>query len=109
MKLSDIRDALLEVIPDVFHYEAYAKPNKYIVWAEDTEADAGYGDNKKTTQIIQGTIDYFTKEECDSNVKSIQEKLNSIDVTWRLNSIQHEEKTKYIHYEWVFELIGELI
>jgi hypothetical protein len=109
MKLSDIRDALLEVIPDVFHYEAYAKPNKYIVWAEDTEAYAGYGDNKKTTQVIQGTIDYFTKEEYDSNVKLIQEKLNSIELAWSLNSIQYEEDTKFIHYEWVFELIGELI
>jgi hypothetical protein len=26
-----------------------------------------------------------------------------------LNSIQYEEDTKFIHYEWVFELIGELI
>jgi len=109
MKLSDIRDALLEVIPDVFHYEAWAKPDKYIVWAEDNESDADHGDNKKIMQIIQGTIDYFTKTEYDSNVKLIQEKLNYIDVAWRLNSIQHEEDTGYIHYEWVFEFVGELV
>ncbi len=109
MKLSDIRDALLEVIPDVFHYEAWAKPDKYIVWAEDTESDAGYGDNKKTTQVIQGTIDYFTKTEYDPNFELIQVKLNSIDIAWRLNSIQYEDETKFIHYEWVFEFIGELI
>lgn len=109
MKLSDLRDALLEVIPDVFHYEAWAKPDKYIVWAEDTESNASYADNHKTDQVIQGTIDYFTKTEFDNIVVLIQQKLNSIDVAWQLGSIQHEEDTGYIHYEWVFELEGELI
>lgn len=109
MKLSNIRDALFEVLPDVFHYSAKGKKNKYIVWAEDNEADAGYGDNKKTTQVIQGTIDYYTKEEYDPNVRLIQVKLNSIEVAWRLNSIQYEEDTKFIHYEWIFEFVGELV
>ena len=109
MKLSDLRDALLEVVPDVFHYEAWAKPNKYIVWAEDTELDSLNADDQKEEQVIQGTIDYFTKIEYDTNVKLIQEKLNSTEISWRLNSIQYEEDTKFIHYEWLFELIGELI
>jgi len=109
MKLCEIRDALLEVTHDTFHYEATHKPDKYIVWAEDTESNSGHGDNKKTTQIIQGTIDYFTREEFDITVVLIQRKLNSIGVSWRLNSIDYEEKTKYIHYEWVFSFVGELI
>lgn len=109
MKLSDLRDVLLEVLPDVFHYEAWAKPDKYIVWAEDNEARSLNADNQKDEQVIEGTIDYFTKEEYDSNVKAIQQKLNSIDLAWQLSSIQHEKDTGYIHYEWVFELEGELI
>ena len=63
MKLTDIRDALLEIIPDVFHYEAWAKPDKYIVWAEDTEADSLNSDDRKEEQVLQGTIDYFTLTE----------------------------------------------
>jgi hypothetical protein len=109
MKLSDLRDALLEVIPDVFHYEAKGKPDKYIVWAEDGEADSLEADDQKDEQAIQGTIDYFTKTEYDPNVGLIQKKLNSLDLSWRLNSVQHEDETKYIHYEWVFEFVGELI
>jgi len=109
MKLSDLRDALLEVIPDVFHYEAKGKPDKYIVWAENGEADSLEADDQKDEQVIEGTIDYFTKTEYDPNVKAIQQKLNSINVAWRLNSIQHEEDTGYIHYEWVFEFEGELM
>jgi len=105
MKLSDIRDALLQVLPDVFHYEAWAKPDKYIVWAEDTEADSLNADDKKEEQVLQGTIDYFTKTEYDPNFDLIQEKLNSVDLAWRLNSIQHEEETGYIHYEWIWEMI----
>ncbi len=109
MKLSDLRDALLQVLPDVFHYEAWAKPDKYIVWAEDTEADSLNSDDRKEEQVLQGTIDYFTLTEFDNTIALIQEKLNSIEIGWRLNSIQHEEETGYIHYEWVFEFIGELV
>ena len=109
MKLTDLRDALLEVTQDTFHYEATHKPDKYIVWAEDTEADSLNADDRKEEQVIQGTIDYFTKTEYDANVKLIQEKLNSIEISWRLNSIQYEEDTKFIHYEWIFELEGGLV
>lgn len=109
MKLTDLRDALLEVTEYTFHYEATHKPDKYIVWAEDGEADSINADNHKTEQVLQGTIDYFTKTEYDPNFGLIQAKLNSIDISWLLNFVQYEEDTGYIHYEWVFEIEGELI
>ena len=107
MKLSDLKDLLLTIGVDVFHYYATQpqQSDKYIVWAEDGEADSTSGDNKKIDQVLQGTIDYFTKTEFDPNVEVIQEKLNSAEISWRLNSIQYEEDTGYIHYEWVWELI----
>jgi len=105
MKLSDLRDLLLTVSTDVFHYSALQKPDKYIVWAEDGEAGSINADDSKEDQVIQGNIDYFTKTEFDTNFDLIQEKLNSADLSWRLNSIQYEEETGYIHYEWVFEVV----
>lgn len=105
MKLTDLRDLLLTIGVDVFHYYATQQSDNYIVWAEDGEADSTNGDNQKTDQVIQGTIDYFTNEEFDPNVEAIQEKLNAAEISWRLNSIQYEEDTGYIHYEWVWELI----
>jgi hypothetical protein len=109
MKLTDLRDLLLTVFSSlgvpVFHYYATQQSDKYIVWAEDGEADSTSGDNKKIDQVLQGTIDYFTKTEFDPNFQVIQEKLNSAEISWRLNSIQYEEDTGYIHYEWVWELI----
>lgn len=105
MQLSDLRDLLLTVTPNTFHYYATRQPDSYIVWAEDGEAAASYVDNYKDNQAIQGTIDYFTKMEFDPNFKLIQDKLNSVEITWRLNSIQYEEETGYIHYEWVWEMV----
>lgn len=105
MKLSDLRDLLLTITTDTFHYYAHKKPDKYIVWAEDTEANAGHADNHKTNQVLQGVIDYFTKMEFDPNFDLIQEKLNTVDLAWSLNSIQFEELTGYIHYEWIWEMV----
>ncbi len=105
MQLVDLGNILSTVVPNTFHYKAFKKSDKYIVWAEDGEAGAGYADNHKTNQVIQGTIDYFTKTEFDPNFELLQAKLNSIDISWRLNSIQHEEDTGYIHYEWIWEWI----
>lgn len=104
MKLTDLRDALVDTEIPVYHFEAYKQSDKYIVWAEDGEAGATYADNKMVSQRLEGTIDYYTKDEFDGNFDLIQEKLNSLDIAWKLNSIQHEEDTKYIHYEWVWEM-----
>ncbi|AKL96625.1 hypothetical protein CACET_c31810 [Clostridium aceticum] len=105
MTLVELRDLLLTIGVPAYHFEAHKEKGNYIVWAEDGQGDSGYADNRMTTQVIQGTIDYYTKTEFDPVFKQIQEKLNSVDIAWRLNSIQHEENTGYIHYEWVWEMV----
>ena len=103
-KIQKIRDLMLTVTPNTYHYNATEKMDKYIVWAEDMEADSQAGDNKKICQSIQGTIDYFTKQEFDPNVDKIQQVLNDGEIPWRLNFVQYEDETQYIHYEWVWEI-----
>lgn len=105
MNLMNLRDALVSIGKPVFHYEAYKQSDQYLIWAEDGEGKSGHADNHKTTKVTQGTIDYFTKTEYDSTVGDIEEKLNSIDIAWKLNSIQHEKETGFIHYEWVWEMV----
>ena len=102
-KIYRIRDALLTVSKDVYHFEALKKKDKYIVWAEDGEGNSGHADNKKN-QTIQGTIDYFTKDDADSAVEEIQEALEFHEISYKLNSVQYEEETEYIHYEWIWEV-----
>ncbi len=106
MTLQAIKNLLLTVTDNVYHYHAWEQPDKYIVWAEDSEGNSLHADNQKQVQVIQGTIDYFTKDEGDINVELIQKAMNDNEISCRLNSIQYEEGTDYIHYEWVFEVEG---
>jgi len=111
MKLLRLGDLLKTIGPPVFHYspgdeDERENLDQYIVWAEDGEGGSIHADDSKTEQSIQGTIDYFTRDEFDPIFNLIQEKLNSADdIAWRLNSIQYEEDTGYIHYEWVWEMV----
>lgn len=104
-KLKKIEDILLELDPEnVFHYHAKDRTDKYIVWAEDSEGSSVEGDDQKINQSIQGTIDYFTKEDGDPMVDKIQGALTAACISFYLDSVQHEEETDLIHYEWIWEV-----
>lgn len=103
-KIKIIRDTLLKVSDNVGHYEAVKKTDQYIVWAEDSEGSSVEGDDQKANQSIQGTIDYFTKKDMDEKVDEIQAALTNACISFYLNSVQYEDETGYIHYEWVFEV-----
>jgi len=105
MELIDIKNALLTIDVPVFHYHAKTKENKYIVWAEEGEGKSLSAGNKKQVQTKTGTIDYFTKEEYDSNFDAIQNSLNVLEIGWYWNSTQYEKDTEYIHHEWVWEML----
>lgn len=104
-KINIIRDALLNVSNSVWHYEAAEQTEKYIVWAEDGEGNSLHAGNQKTEQVIQGTIDYFTKEEGDLTVDKIENALSIDEISFYLNSVQYEDETGFIHYEWIWEVI----
>lgn len=105
MSLNAIKDALLTVTDNVGHYEAHQKTDQYIVWAEDNQANSVWADGRMQEQAIEGTIDYFTTTENDPNVAAIQSALNGV-CSWRLNSVQYEDDTKLLHYEWTFQVSG---
>lgn len=103
-KIFRVRDALLKVTDNVGHYEALDKKDKYIVWAEDSESDSVEADGMKKEQTIQGTIDYFTKTDGDENVNKIQNELVEARINFHLSSVQYEEETGFIHFEWIWEV-----
>lgn len=99
---------LLTSIPNltVYHYWHPRTTTPYCIWQEDGEGDSLHTNNHKTIQVITGTIDYFTLDEFDLNVELIQCKLNETEnVGWSLNSVQYEDETNLIHYEWNWEII----
>lgn len=108
MKLGDVKEVFLSVTSNAFHFEGKCDGN-YIVWAEDGQGEGEYADDTMQNQPIQGTTDYYTKDEYDPIVVQIQTAMSNAGMSWNLNSIQNEEGTGYIHYEWVWEVdnIGE--
>ena len=61
----------------------------------------------KGEQAITGTVDYFTLTEYDGNIEAIQLALNTVEnLSWAINSVQYEEDTNLIHYEWRWSLYG---
>ena len=105
--LTQVMEALLTVTDNVGHYEAMDKTDKYCVWAEDMEASSLEADNYKAGQMVQGTVDYFTKDEDDPNIENFQIAFNAAGFNWSLNSVQYEDETGYIHYEWLFNVRNE--
>ena len=105
MTLQQVRDLFLTITPNCYHYNAWAKPNQYIVWAEDNQPNALYSDGKMQIQVAEGTLDLFTKDEYDPLFEKCQKVMNDCEnITWRWNSTQYEEETGYIHHEWVWEV-----
>lgn len=100
-KLRQIGEGLRTITPNCTHYY---RTNKFpaIVWAESGEEDSFNSDNNKSEQRIIGTVDLFTKTEFDSLIDDVQSTLSSLGLTWALESVQYEDETKVIHYEWTW-------
>lgn len=104
-KLEAVGTALAAVVPQTYHYWHPPKINPpFCVWQEDGE-NGFEADDLKVDQAVSGTVDYFTRTEYDPACDSIQTALNGIEASWYLNSVQFEDETNLIHYEWVFEVV----
>lgn len=57
-------------------------------------------------QAIEGAIDYFTRDDSATPKTKIQTALINAGVNFKLDSIQYEEDTGYIHYTWIFYING---
>ena len=105
MTLETVKNALLSVLPDVYHHTGPEnKRYQYIVWGEDGGGNVVHAYNVMVCQDIEGTVDYFTKAENDPNFERVQDALTAAGIPFYLNSIQWEEETGFIHYEWVFNI-----
>lgn len=101
--LDELRDALLEVTPAVFHFHAHKPPRQYIVWAEDGAGDTVFANGRLQNQAIAGTVDLYTDDPEDTSLfDSVQAALDRV-CAWKLNSIQYEDDTGLTHYEWAWE------
>lgn len=101
--LDNLRQALAALTERCYHYFAYPGTTPpYIVWAEDGDNDLA-ANNIHAERCFEGTIDLFTKTEGDSLFEAVPAALESIGAAYYLNSVQYEEDTGLLHYEWVWQ------
>lgn len=104
--LETLQAALAGLTESAYHY--FAQPNAqppYIVWAEDADNDL-LADNVHAERMYQGTIDLYTNADADPLTQSILAALETIGAAYYLNSVQYEEETGLVHFEWVWEFYG---
>ena len=102
--MNELKDALSATGYKFAHFGwSKAPAGDYGVYAEDNEI-ALYANNAHAERVTEGTIDYFTRDDSGTPKTTIEAKLDAANIMYRLESIQFEDETGYIHYEWVFEI-----
>lgn len=104
LKLRQMGEAFAGVTTNAYHYFRPVTAFPALIWAESGEADSFHSDNQKSCQTIQGTVDLFTKTEFDPLLDDVQAALEGLGVAWYLSSVQYEDETNAIHYEWTWEV-----
>lgn len=104
-QLTAIRDALVPLTDRVYHYWRPKMAAPYIIWAELSEGQPFYANNKKAESFWHGTVDLYTKEEFDPLFDQIQEALQGVEgLTYTLTDVQYEDDTGLIHHTWEWSL-----
>lgn len=103
MTLSELKTALeASGYPFALYGWKNATANTYGVVSQD-DAGSIWADGKMGEQSTIGTVDIFTKDASSAPQTAVQTILAGLDVSWYLNSVQYEDDTGYIHFEWVWE------
>lgn len=109
LQLSELLRKLYEPFTEldcgVFHYKRHGSSLPYVIWAEDGEDGSFHADNLKQAQQVTGIVDLYTKTEFDTLADDIQAILISEGVGWVLRSIDYEDLTGLIHYQWAWRVI----
>ncbi len=101
--LSDIVAALTATGYSFAHYGwSHSPDGDYGVYAEDGANDLE-ADDQHAEKVIEGTVDYFTRNDSGAPKTVIEAALDASGAAWKLNSVQFENDTGYIHYEWIFQ------
>ena len=104
--MSDLETALTATGLQFAHFGwSKAPAGDYGVFAEDGANDLIAG-NVHSERIVEGTVDYFTRDADLAAKPLIEAALNSCGAAWYLNSVQFEDASGYIHLEWVFQVMG---
>lgn len=88
---------------NVYHYFRPQLKAPYLIWQEDG-SDQFAANNRTAEMTVSGSTDYFTKTEYDRTVDAIMEMFRANGFLWQLSSIQYEDETGLIHFEFLWEV-----
>ena len=101
-ELKKFGEALGNILGASYHYTAPEnRPPKYAVWQELLGIDL-HANNRHAESGFLISVDYFTAEEYDPNIDAISALLD-VYGSWTIESVQFEQDTMLIHYEWRLE------
>lgn len=81
---------------------SHAPSGDYGVISMDGQTELKAGD-RQGEKIPEGTIDWFTRNPSGTVPGGVEAALDELGASWYLNSIQYENDTGLIHYEWVWQ------
>ena len=93
-KLENALGAITDKVYRNFAPEEEEPP--YVVWQDEGQERSLYGGGKLFCQVIEGTIDLFTKNEDDPLFDQIQQGLNAAGIAFKLNSNRLKRIPGYI-------------
>ena len=71
-----------------------------IVWTHGPESGGTDMDNHKSEQTVGGEIFFFTDEEYDERVDTLQKLLNDSGLGWSLTQVEIDANEGYYFYAW---------
>ena len=80
-----------------------APAGDYGTYSEDGENRLA-GDDRSAEKALVVYVDLFTRDDSETPRETIEAALDGIRCAWYLNTVQYEDQTRYIHYEWVAEV-----
>lgn len=85
-----------------FTFAAWSKApsGDYGVYFADGQEAFSSNEVSGSEVMLSGYVDYFTRDSSETPKVAIESALKSLGIVWYLNSIQFEDDTGYIHYEW---------
>lgn len=92
-------------VTDAVSHSLRLQSERYFVWQEDGANDLE-ANNVHAEKSVTGTTDLFTKQEFDPWKEQFEAALDAAGIAWYLNSIQYEEDTGFLHYEWIWEVLN---
>lgn len=101
--MDELKEILTKLTDSVYLYTApLRKPIPYIVFGADGANDLS-AENHHSEKADQGYIDLYTKSQTDSLISSVPQALDENEISYYLNSVQYEDETGLLHYEWIWE------